>query len=288
MRGETRFCFNYLIIRQKCYNLVWHIQVWSEMSRNCTSNTNSNEKKVKVEYEISGLLLHWVICNLSSPIYSFICSKWPNFLNCALILTVLTSNHEVVLPKSRSKVITVAWSLHFSKMPELWFILFTFGTPFYPKAFKRNPGVFSLVFSCEFCEISKSTFLTEYLRTAASVFNIFLILEISPEVLQEKFVFRKQEVRLFFLKTKYFQEEIYGHFFFSWLFLEINFRKEWLKCHYTGKEKKTVELKQLLSSIFQSKKPSTKKKDSFACDNFIFNLGFWKLECMSTCNIIHT
>ena len=144
MRGETRFCFNYLIIRQKCYNLVWHIQVWSEMSRNCTSNTNSNEKKVKVEYEISGLLLHWVICNLSSPIYSFICSKWPNFLNCALILTVLTSNHEVVLPKSRSKVITVAWSLHFSKMSELWFILFTFGTPFYPKAFKRNPGVFSM------------------------------------------------------------------------------------------------------------------------------------------------
>ena len=28
------------------------------------------------------------------------------------------------------------------------------------------------VFSCEFCEISKNTFLTEHLRTAASVTNL--------------------------------------------------------------------------------------------------------------------
>ena len=29
------------------------------------------------------------------------------------------------------------------------------------------------VFFCEFCEISKNTFLTEHLRTAASVKNLF-------------------------------------------------------------------------------------------------------------------
>ena len=143
------------------------------------------------------------------------------------------------------------------------------------------------MFSCEFCEISKSTFLTEYLGTAASVFNVFLILEISPEVLQEKFVSPQARSVIVFSKKKIFSRRNYGHFFFLWVFLGINLWKEWLKCHYTGKEKKTVELKQLLSCSFQSKKPSIKKKDSFACDNFIFNLGFWKLECMSTCNIIH-